>query len=295
MRFPPRERPRAAMSRLAVTIAILACGRADAPGRTETVSGTTAVAVPSGTPADERMNAVGSLLVVPGDSAGVGIVIFPNAPSSQLVGSAPLRLLAPSGDSTLASAALVMSDSQVCGEAPLIRIQDSLASTWSLGVLGSATSAIPMDSIETMSRADSTRLVAELARLSSTIPMQSDSRFKGLPFSVSSARRFEIGGSRIVVAQLVRRVPHEAAPVEEHTFILAERDSSANGLSMAFHLRSEGSEETAEQFEVLAALRRGAAAWVLLSRDNNARTTYQALERVGPGVWRSRWSRVLSC
>lgn len=240
------------------------------------------------------MSALGALFVVPGDSAGAGIVIYPEAPTAQLVGSAPLTLLAPSGDSTRASAALVTTDSQVCGEAPLVRIQDSLATAWSVAVLGSA-APVPLDSIDVLSRRDSTRLVAELARLASTIPMQSDSRFKGLPFAVSSARRFENDGRQVVVSQLVRRVPHEAAPVEEHTFIVAERDSLSSSLAMAFQARSEGTEETAEQFEVLAVLRGTRTVWLLLSRDNTAQTTYQVLERVSPGVWRLRWSRVLSC
>lgn len=292
MRFPPRARLRMAFG---ICVAIAACSGADAPPRIDTATGVTAVALPSGAPADERMSELGSLLVVPGDSAGAGIVIYPSTPSTQLVASAPLKLLAPNGDSTLATAALVMSDSQVCGEAPLVRIQDSLASAWSVGILGSAISPVRLDSIEAFSRADSARLVSELARLASAIPMQADSRFKGLPFAVSFARRFESGGRQIVVSQLVRRVPHEAAPVEERTFVVAERDSATSGLSMAFQQRSEGSEDTAEQFEVLAVVRGRGDVWLLLSRDNTAQTTYQVLERVRPGVWRSRWSRVLSC
>jgi hypothetical protein len=272
-----------------------ACDRSDAPPRIETAAGTTTAAQPRDTPENERMRALGALVVVPGDSAGAGIVIYPVAPTTQLVASAPLRLFAPNGDSTLASASLVATDSQVCGEAPLIRVQDSLAAAWSVGVLGAAASPVRTDSIEALSRGDSTRLVAELARLASAIPMESDSRFKGLPFAVSSARQFESGGSRIVVSQLVRRVPHEAAPVEEHTFIVAERDSASARFATAFQARSDGTEETAEQFEVLAVLRGTAGVWLLLSRDNTARTTYQVLERVRPGVWRSRWSRVLSC
>jgi hypothetical protein len=272
-----------------------ACDRADAPPRIDTTAGATATALPSGGPAEDRMRGLGTLLVVPGDSAGAGIIIYPAAPTTELVSSAPLTLIAPSGDSTLARAALATTDSQVCGEAPLVRIRDSVATTWSVGILGSATSPVRMDSIETLTRADSTRLVSELARLASTIPMLNDSRFKGLPFAVSSARRFESRGRQIVVSQLVRRVPHEAAPVEEHTFIVAERDSSTSALSMAFQQRSEGTEETAEQFDVLAVVRGSADVWLLLSRDNTAQTTYQVLERVGPGAWRSRWSRVLSC
>lgn len=291
MRFPPRER----MALSVLCLATAACTRGDAPGRTETAAGATTAAIPPDTSADDRLQELSSLIVVPGDSAGAGIVIYPTAPSAQLVGSAPLRLFVPGGDSSRAVAPPAMTDSQVCGEAPLVRIQDSVATAWSVGMPGAAASPVAMDSIETLSRADSARLVVELARLASAIPMQSDSRFKGLPFAVASARRFQSGGTQFVVSQLVRRVPNEDAPVEEHTFIVAERDSAGAGLSTAFHQRSEGSEETAEQFEVLAVVRGRSDVWLLLSRDNTARTTYQVLERVGPGEWRSRWSRVLSC
>lgn len=290
MRLSPRERRRIALWGLYL---MNACGRADSPPPVDTLTGATTAALPPGAPPEERLN-LGALLVVPGDSAGAGIVIYPGAPTPQLVRSAPLKLVNSGGDSSLATATLVVTDSQVCGEAPLIRVQDSLATAWSVGILGSI-SPVRMDSIEAWSRADSTRLVAELARLASTIPMRSDSRFKGLPFAVSSARRFDTDARQIVVSQIVRRVPHEAAPAEEHTFIVAERDSSAGAYTIAFQLRSEGTEDTAEQFDVLAVVRRGANTWLLLSRDNAAQTTYQALERVGPGAWRSRWSRVLSC
>jgi hypothetical protein len=274
---------------------VASCSGADAPPRVDTLGTTATLAPPPAEPAVERMNALGGLLVVPGDSSGTGIVIYPAVPTTQLVGSAPLKLITPGGDSTMAGAALVATDSQVCGEAALVRVQDSLGTAWSIGILGSDVSPVRMDSIDVLSRADSTRLVADLARLASTIPMQSDSRFQGLPFVVSSARRFEGSGRQIVVSQLVRRVPHEAAPVEEHTFIVAERDSGSTAYTMAFQLRSEGSEETAEQFDVLAVVRGASALWLLLSRDNTAQTTYQVLERVAPGTWRSRWTRVLSC
>ena len=292
MRLLARERLRTAL--MGATLAI-ACDRADAPSRVETASGATVAALPSGEPAEDPMRALGSLLVVPFDSAGTGIVIYPAMPTTQLVSSAPLTLIAPNGDSTRASAVLAATDSQVCGEAPLVRIQDSLATVWSVAVLGTAITPVRLDSIETLSRPDSTRLVAELARLASAIPMPGNSRFKGLPFAVSYARVFVEDGTQIAVSQLVRRVPHEAAPVEERTFIVAERDSATRSFSMAYQLRSEGTEDSAEHFEVLTVVRGAPGVWLLLSRDNTAQTTYEVLERVRPAVWRPRWSRVLSC
>jgi hypothetical protein len=154
-----------------------------------------------------------------------------------------------------------------------------------------------MDSIEALPSADSARLAADLARLASALPMQKTSRFTGLPFAVLGAHRFESNGRQVVVAHLVRRLNQEAAPLEERTLIIAERPSPAakgEPYVVTHSLRSEGSEDTAEHFEVLAAIRGRQAPMLLLSRDQLSRTTYELLERADDG-WRTRWSRTLSC
>jgi GTP cyclohydrolase FolE2 len=129
--------------------------------------------------------------------------------------------------------------------------------------------------------------------------MQRNSRFTGLPFTVLSARRLQANGRQIVVAQLVRRLNQEAAPLEERTLIIAERAapvSTARGepLAVTHSQRSEGSEDAVEHFELLAAITSGPSTLLLLSRDQLSRTTYELLERTDTG-WRTRWSRTLTC
>jgi len=154
-----------------------------------------------------------------------------------------------------------------------------------------------MDSIESLLSADSARFAADLARLASAQPTTRDSRFAGLPFVVLSARRFEVRGQGIVVAHLVRRLPQEATPLEEHSLVIAERPASApsSPYGVTYFQRSEGTEETADHYEVLAAIRGAETTFLLLARDQEARTSYEILERAKSGGWRIRWARTLAC
>jgi hypothetical protein len=152
-----------------------------------------------------------------------------------------------------------------------------------------------MDSIEALPSADSARLAAELARLASALPSRSNSRFSGLPFAVLGAHRFVMNGRQFLVGHLVRRLNQEAAPLEERTLVIAERATPSEPYTLTHSARSEGSEETAEHFETLAAVAGREFPLVLLARDQLSRTTYQLLERSGDGVWHARWSRALAC
>lgn len=302
MRAPPdiggMSPSRAARLSLALLLGgALACDRGDSPPPSDSAPASKAADDPAAPPADPWIPALGSMFVVPFDSQAA-VVLFPELPTEELVSSGPLTLLDATGAAGGAGATLVSSDSAVCGVASIVRFRDSIATPWSAGLLAADVSPVRMDSMESLPARDSARVVAELARLASTLPMDPASRFKGLPFAVLSARRFQLAERTVLVAHLVRRVPHEAAPVEEHTLLVAERAASdpvAAPFAVGFHLRSEGTEDAAEHYEALAALSRGANAWLIIARDSEARTMYQVLERSANGRWRARWSRALSC
>jgi len=280
---------------LAFTGAVFACGRRDPPPPDSLATKPSPAAVVSA-PSD-WVSELGDLLVVPSDSDNTGVVIFPATPSPRLVSSAPLTLLSASGDSAPSRASLVVSDSQVCGEAQTIRLRDTVAKAWSVGLLRRSAAPLKMDSIEALPSADSARFAAEMARLASAQPTTRDSRFAGLPFVVLSARRFEARELEIVVAHLVRRLPQEATPLEEHSLVIAERLAAADKgpYDVMYYQRSEGTEETADHYEVLAAIRGAETTFLLLARDQEARTSYEILERGKTGGWRIRWARTLAC
>lgn len=276
---------------------MLSCTQRDRPPAADSIADTTAVTPASAAFQGEWAGELGRLLLVPSDSENAAVVLFPDAPSARTIAAAPVTLLSASGDTMVARVASVVPDSVECGDAARVRFSASVPPTWTVGLLARSAPSLRMDSIEALPTADSARLAADLARLASTLPMDETSRFSGLPFVVLGARRFEADGREVLAAQVVRRLSQEAAPLEERTLIITERARSPAKREpwvVTYSRRSEGSEDTAEHFEVLAAVRGRASTLLLIARDQLSRTTYELLERTSNG-WRVRWSRTLSC
>lgn len=165
---------------------------------------------------------------------------------------------------------------------------------WSIGFVGATVQPVRMDSIESLSRADSARLAADATRLASTLPGGGGERFTGLPFTVTSLWRFRAGpGTEGLVANLVRHVNQEARPLEERTLVIAERDSSRRDerFNLAYYDRSQGAEETVESRDVLAIARAAADAqpMLVIGRDYGDGMAYALIQRDPAGRWRDKW------
>src|SRR5690348_15759199 len=165
---------------------------------------------------------------------------------------------------------------------------------WSIGFVGASVQPLRMDSIETLSRADSARLAAEVTRLASALPSTGAERFIGLPFTVTSLWRFRAGpGVEGVAANLVRNINQEARPFEERTLLIAERDSTRRDerFTLAYADRSQGAEETIESREVLALTRAApdAQPMLILGRDYGDGMSYAIVQRDPSGRWREKW------
>ena len=165
---------------------------------------------------------------------------------------------------------------------------------WSVGFVGAAVQPVRMDSIESLSRADSARLAADATRLASTLPGGGGERFTGLPFTVTSLWRFRAGpGVEGLVANLVRHVNQEARPLEERTLVVAERDSSRRDerFNLAYYDRSQGAEETVESRDVLALARAtpDAQPMLVIGRDYGDGMAYALILRDPSGRWREKW------
>jgi hypothetical protein len=276
---------------------VSACADREQPARIDSGIDTAAITQAAASAPEDWAGELGQLLVVPSDSGNSAIVIFPDFPSPRLVASAPMTLLSAAGDTVSVRGELVATESEQCGGAPLIQLVDSIASPWSIGLLRRSAATLKMDSIEALPSADSTRLAADLARIGSALTADRDSRFTGLPFTVLGAHRIDEDSRRTVIAHLVRRLPQEAAPLEEHLLVIAERPPAPAGLNWTtvYSQRSEGTEDTAEHFTILAAARTADRTLLLLARDQLEQTRYEILERLSDGTWRSRWSRTLVC
>lgn len=276
---------------------MLSCGGRDQPVPADTATDSAAIAQAEASAPAEWVGELGQLLVVPSDTEHAAVVIFPDFPSARLVASAPMTLVNAGGDTVVSRAELVATESEQCGGAPLVRLTDSPAAAWSVGLLRGSAKPLRMDSVQAMPSSDSARVVADVARLASTLATSPESRFTGLPFTVLGAHRVDLGDRQAIVAHLVRRLPQEASPLEEHTLVIAERAKIAANApwALSYSQQSEGSEDTADHFAVLAAVRAGDKTLLVLARDQLERTRYEILERSPAGSWRSRWSRTLVC
>lgn len=184
-----------------------------------------------------------------------------------------------------------VSDTSVCTVADLSAAPPPRP--WNVGFIGGVVAPLPMDSVEALSRADSSSLVVWMNRLASALPNDSAGRFTGLPFVVRGIWRFAIpNGPQVVVANLERQINQEATPLQERTLVIAERSASDSSLTSAYSERSYGAEETVQSREVLAAALLGASRnpALIIARDFGDATAYGLIERGDDGKWRARWS-----
>ena len=255
----------------------------------------------------------GPTLLVAGDAPDIAQVIFPEVTDSTL-GDTTLMDLAPVSGATVElfsrrgriGTAMVAgpdttsqadSSDESCDDWPMVRLRSergSRAGTWTAALLAGHARAIALDSIEGLSKGDSARLSAEVARLSGSIPDDTARAFRGLPYSVRTVRRFRAAPDVDALASDVsRRINQEANPREEQVFFVAERDSgqSSGPWKVAFARRASGHEGSVENHDVLAAVSIGAARrpTLILSRYLGDGMSYALLERVGPRQWRLRW------
>ena len=258
--------------------------------------------------------AAGTMLLVRGDTPSAAWIVFPQYVDSALPDTVrfnlrPLRdahveLQARNGTEDSAQVASLTSTTWVgdeCIEWPRATVQRALNGApppdWSVAFVRGAVTPVPLDSIEGLSSPDSAQLAAELTRLASALPVPESRTFRSIPFAVRTAYLFNAApGVEGVIADVVQKLNQEANPLEQHTLIVAERDSTHpdSTFRTVYHERTSGSEEKLETTEVLAAVRYSLShrtALVLL-RDGAESSAYALLERSERGTWRVRWTSV---
>ncbi len=292
---------------------VTACERgAKAPAAGASTAAGTTTAATAAPAAGGAWNAeLGPALLVQGQAPNEALVILAQGASENIgeqqaiaIRSTPAVLLG-HGDSVQVGVlqAAVAPTGRECVAWPVWQVtrapaQGSTIAPWSVGFTTSRAAAatpVPLDSVETLSSADSARIAAEVTRLASVIPAAGSTRFEGLPFTVMTLWRFRAApATEGVVATLVRRLNQEARPFEERTFLIAERDSTRRDApyELAYHERSEGTEETNETTDILGAVRLAGASepTMVVVRDYGDGTAYALVERDGPAHWRVRWS-----
>jgi hypothetical protein len=183
-----------------------------------------------------------------------------------------------------------------CSAWPMVRLTglaDSTGNGWTVALRADRFHQLGVDSLPTLPRADSARLVSELARVVSAAPGDTVQAMRGIPFVVRRAYRSTLsGGIGVVIAEVGRSLNQEANPIQEHILLIAERDTLAKGYRLAYVERSAGGEEMLESSELLllGTLRGREQPMVLLARYLGDGVVYSMLERAPDGMWRLRWT-----
>lgn len=181
----------------------------------------------------------------------------------------------------------------LCVAWPTATLRDSAGSgvppSWNVGFAGAMVTALTMDSVESMSRGDSTRVAAELARLASALRDDTVASFRGLPFVVREMRRFRpADGVEAVVADIARRLATEANPREERLFMIAER-TERGPWRAAFWSRASGAEDAVESGDALAIVRLAhGRVGMLVALETGSAIRFALVQRDGRG-WHVQW------
>ena len=252
--------------------------------------------------------AAGPALFIPAQNPGTAQLVFPGFTDSTLTDTSSFDFgrvhgarvdlftrAGAAGSSTLAPNPVSPSREEECTSWPTARLTTGAPGAWAVGFAAGHATAIPLDSIEALSRADSARLAADAARLASALPNDTAPAFRGLPFTVHTLRRFSPApGVEALVADVRRKVNEEANPREEHILLVAERDSAqpSSPWTAAYAERVADNEETIESSDVLAAVALGPrrTPTLVIGREYNEGFAYALLERTGAKQWRLRWS-----
>ncbi len=179
-----------------------------------------------------------------------------------------------------------------CVAWPSATLRDSVGSTltpWSVGFIDTRLTALPLDSLEAFSHADSTRLTSDLARIASALEDDTVASFRGLPVIVREMRRFKPAPNvEALVADVARRLATEANPREERIFMIAER---VNGgpLVLRYWSRASGPEDVVESGDALAAVRFADGRVAMLVALESASVRYALLLRNERGAWHVQW------
>ena len=260
------------------------------------------------------------MLIVRADSPGRAYVVYPQYSDSTLPDTvhfdvAPIRdasveLYGHAGALGATRVRSVGPRSWRAGEciewptATVAASSDSASAGWGVALLPNGISGVPVCDIEGhvvgvisegLSPLDSAKLAADITRLVSALPGDTSRAFRGIPFAVRNAYRFTVdSATSAIAADVVRKLNQEAMPLEEHTFLIAERGPSKQRYDVVYTNRTSGTEESLITTELLAAVRlpsptRTALILLLEGFDTNA---YALLERNPRGAWQVRWRSV---
>jgi hypothetical protein len=268
-------------------------------------------ALPEGSPPDSASpvapastwnRAAGSLFAVKATNGAVAWLINP------LYGAAQALDTLTSANWNVEGSMLTLIDgATVAGTGRITALRyDSLCAGWPTGSLtadsGSTTTwrvafppgtvdGIAFDSLPILSAPDSATRARDGALAASRLPDDTAAAFRGRPFNVRQASRFQVGTDTVVTLyEVVRLVAQEANPLQEQTLIITE-EGPGREATAAFHRREIGVEESMGSIELLGVLRVRSPGRIalLIRREREAGFVLEWIERSSRGAWNIRW------
>lgn len=242
------------------------------------------------------------LLLATPDNPTAALVVLPMATDSSTVSLMAAERDSLSGlnvelfdRSGLAGSTSLVIDSIASGAEclawPLARLAERPDKPWRTGFVRGVAVPLRLDSLEAMSASDSSLIVRELARISSSVAEGDDPTFAGLPFIIRRAYRLELGKTTAVIGDVVRKIGEEANPREEHLLIVAEKPTAGGSYSGVFHSRAAGTEEAVRTSEILGAVRfakdKTIAVIILFEYESGGRLAL--LKRLNDRAWTIKW------
>jgi hypothetical protein len=297
-RFPLR-----ALVMLSVVASITACeGTDQPPPRRDTTlpHATNSVeALPPSQPRREWDSGAGRVLLIRDDT--VTRAIYPSVTvldSTAVLDEALVRdvtadamsLDGPAGSLRVRGFAAIEEE---CAVWPAVQLAAEADRDWTVALERGVSSPLHLTPIDSLPRADSARLAAQLTRLAARLPNDTARVFQGVPFVVRTAYVFAAtAGADAAVAEILRRVNVEANPREETILLVAERDSASDGgWRVGYAERTSGPEATIVRTIPLGAvlLRATSAPALIVERGGSDWVSYALVQRRVNGEWRERW------
>ncbi len=139
---------------------------------------------------------------------------------------------------------------------PAVRLVTKPRNSWTVGFAAGYAKPIQIDSVEKLEQGDSLSITTELVKQASTLSMNGDPAFQGLPFFVRKAYRLSMGDTTVLIGRVIRKINEEANPREEHLLLIVERiGSSGAPFIVSYQSRSAGAEDAVRTNVILAAVR----------------------------------------
>lgn len=287
-----------AAAAFAALVAATACDRGS---RTPAIDSTTGLPVApaadsTATSASAWDPSFGTGLLVPAGGPAVALGVSPDTETLGLDEGTPVTLLSRGGAVERATISTAMDEADGCSGLPAWRLGGTALRPWTVGFVGADIQPLVLDSLESLSRADSTRFATMATRTASALPSRGFERFTGLPFVPEDLWRLRLTTGQgdtadVIAAILVRRLNLEAQPLQEHTFLLFEVRGRGEPVVERTE-RSQGTEEHIETRDVIGAVRFGAsgAVTLIVSRDYGDAVAFSLLQRDASGRWTVRWT-----